>query len=297
MRTLLALVLAATSWPALAALEIFACTPEWASLANEIGGERANVFSATNALQDPHHVEARPSLIARARRADLVVCTGAQLEIGWLPLVLTQSGNPQIQLGQRGYFEAASAARMIEVPQRVDRAMGDVHPAGNPHLHLDPRNVSSVAKALAQRMSLLDAQDASYFLDREIAFQKRWQAATLRWEREAEPLAGMPVVVYHKDLSYFIAWLGLREIGTLEPKPGVPPSAAHLSELLVSLKQTPAKAVVRSAYNDPRAADWLAQQAHVPAVVVPFTVGGTDGAKDLFGLYEDTIRRLKAVLQ
>jgi zinc/manganese transport system substrate-binding protein len=297
MRTLLALVLAATSWPALAALEIFACTPEWASLANEIGGERANVFSATNALQDPHHVEARPSLIARARRADLVVCTGAQLEIGWLPLVLTQSGNPQIQLGQRGYFEAASAARMIEVPQRVDRAMGDVHPAGNPHLHLDPRNVSSVAKALAQRMSLLDAQDASYFLDREIAFQKRWQAATLRWEREAEPLAAMPIVVYHKDLSYFIAWLGLREIGTLEPKPGVPPSAAHLSELLVSLKQTPAKAVVRSAYNDPRAADWLAQQAHVPAVVVPFTVGGTDGAKDLFGLYEDTIRRLKAVLQ
>jgi zinc/manganese transport system substrate-binding protein len=297
MRTLLALVLAATSWPALAALEIFACTPEWASLANEIGGERANVFSATNALQDPHHVEARPSLIARARRADLVVCTGAQLEIGWLPLVLTQSGNPQIQLGQRGYFEAASAARMIEVPQRVDRAMGDVHPAGNPHLHLDPRNVSSVAKALAQRMSLLDAQDASYFLDREIAFQKRWQAATLRWEREAEPLAAMPIVVYHKDLSYFIAWLGLREIGTLEPKPGVPPSAAHLSELLVSLKQTPAKAVVRSAYNDPRAADWLAQQAHVPAVVVPFTVGGTDGAKDLFGLYEDTITRLKAVLQ
>jgi zinc/manganese transport system substrate-binding protein len=297
MRTLLALVLAATSWPALAALEIFACTPEWASLANEIGGERANVFSATNALQDPHHVEARPSLIARARRADLVVCTGAQLEIGWLPLVLTQSGNPQIQLGQRGYFEAASAARMIEVPQRVDRAMGDVHPAGNPHLHLDPRNVSSVAKALAQRMSLLDAQDASYFLDREIAFQKRWQAATLRWEREAEPLAAMPIVVYHRDLSYFIAWLGLREIGTLEPKPGVPPSAAHLSELLVSLKQTPAKAVVRSAYNDPRAADWLAQQAHVPAVVVPFTVGGTDGAKDLFGLYEDTITRLKAVLQ
>jgi len=297
MRTLVALVLAASSWPALAALNIFACTPEWASLANEIGGERASIFSATNALQDAHHVEARPSLIARARRADLVVCTGAQLEIGWLPLVLTQSGNPKIQPGQRGYFEAASAARMIEVPQRVDRAMGDVHPAGNPHLHLDPRNVASVAKALAQRMSVLDVQDAGYFLDREIAFQKRWQAATLRWEREAEPLAGMPVVVYHKDLSYFIAWLGLREIGTLEPKPGVPPSAAHLAELLASLKQTPVKAVVRAAYNDPRAADWLAQQAQVPAVVVPFTVGGTDGAKDLFGLFEDTIARLKAALR
>lgn len=297
MRSLLALALAAAALPALAALNIFACTPEWASLANELGGERASVFSATGALQDPHYVEARPSLIARARRADLVVCTGAQLEVGWLPLVLSQSGNPKIQRGQRGYFEAAAAARMIEVPQRVDRAMGDVHPAGNPHLHLDPRNIASVAKALAQRMSVIDAQDAGYFLDREIAFQKRWQAATLRWEREAEPLAAMPIVVYHKDLSYLSAWLGLREVGTLEPKPGVPPSAAHLSELLASLRQTPAKAVVRSAYSDPRAADWLAREAQVPAVVLPFTVGGSDGAKDLFGLYEDTIVRLKAVLR
>jgi zinc/manganese transport system substrate-binding protein len=294
MRFLIVLLLAAAPLRALAALDIFACTPEWGALARELGGERASVYTATNALQDPHHVEARPSLIARARRADLVVCTGAELEIGWLPLVLTQSGNPKIQLGQRGYFEAASAAKLIEVPQRVDRAMGDVHASGNPHLHLDPRNIARVAKALAQRMSVLDAKDASYYLERELEFQKRWQAATLRWEREAEPLAGMPIVVYHKDLSYFIAWLGLREVGTLEPKPGLPPSAAHLAELLAGLKQSPAKAVVRSAYNDPRAADWLAHEARLPAVVVPFTVGGTEGAKDLYGLFEDTIVRLKA---
>jgi zinc/manganese transport system substrate-binding protein len=294
MRFLIVLLLAAAPLRALAALDIFACTPEWGALARELGGERASVYTATNALQDPHHVEARPSLIARARRADLVVCTGAELEIGWLPLVLTQSGNPGIQLGQRGYFEAASAAKLIEVPQRVDRAMGDVHASGNPHLHLDPRNIARVAKALAQRMSVLDAKDASYYLERELEFQKRWQAATLRWEREAEPLAGMPIVVYHKDLSYFIAWLGLREVGTLEPKPGLPPSAAHLAELLAGLKQSPAKAVVRSAYNDPRAADWLAHEARLPAVVVPFTVGGTEGAKDLYGLFEDTIVRLKA---
>jgi zinc/manganese transport system substrate-binding protein len=295
MRLMIVLLLAAAPWPALAALDIFACTPEWGALARELGGERASVYTATNALQDPHHVEARPSLIARARRADLVVCTGAELELGWLPLVITQSGNPRIQLGQRGYFEAASAAKLIEVPQRVDRAMGDVHAAGNPHLHLDPHNISSVAKALAQRMSVLDAADASYYLGREVEFQKRWQAATLRWEREAEPLKGMPVVVYHKDLSYFIAWTGMREVGSLEPKPGLPPSAAHLAELVAGLRQSPAKAVVRSAYNDPRAAGWLAREAKLPEVVVPFTVGGTEGAKDLFGLFEDTIARLKEV--
>lgn len=297
MRLFIALLLAAASWPALASLDIFACTPEWGSLAHEIGGERATVYTATNALQDPHHVEARPSLIARARRADLVVCTGAELEIGWLPLVLTQSGNAKIQLGQPGYFEAASAARLIEVPERVDRAMGDVHPLGNPHLHLDPHNILRVAKALAQRMSVLDAKDASYYIERELDFEKRWSAATARWEREAEPLKGQPFVVHHLNQSYLFAWLGMREVGTLEPRPGLPPSAAHLAELLASLKQTPAKAVLHAAYCDPRASEWLSREAHIPAVLMPFTVGGTERAKDLFGLYDDSIARLLAVLK
>jgi zinc/manganese transport system substrate-binding protein len=295
MRSIVALALAAVCWPALAALNIFACTPEWGSLAHEIGGDKASVYTATGALQDPHHVEARPSLIARARRADLVVCTGAELEVGWLPLVLTQSGNPKIQVGQGGYFEAASAARLIEVPERVDRAMGDVHAAGNPHLHLDPQNVSRVAKALAARMSVLDAQDASHYFERELAFQRRWREATARWERQAEPLRGLPLVTYHKDLSYLIAWLGMRQVGTLEPMPGLPPSTAHLAELLAALRRAPAKAVVRSAHQDPRGADWLAQQAGLPSVMLPFTVGGSERATDLFGLYDDTIARLLAV--
>ena len=292
-RVLIALVLAATAGP-VAALEVFACTPEWGALARELGGERARVYTATTALQDPHRIEARPSLIARARRADLVVCTGAELEAGWLPLVLAQSGNARIQPGQRGYFEAASAARLIEVPERVDRSMGDVHAAGNPHLHLDPRNVSRVAKALAARMSVLNATNASFFMARELDFQRRWAAASARWEREAAPLRGLPLVVHHKNLSYLIDWLGLREVGSLEPKPGIPPSAAHLADLLAALKLAPAKAVARAAYNDARAAEWLAREARIPAVVLPYTVGGTEGAKDLFGLYEDTLERLLA---
>lgn len=294
MRAILALLLWALALPAVG-LEVFACTPEWGALAQEIGGERASVFTATTALQDPHHVEARPSLIARARRAQLVVCTGAELETGWLPLVLTQSGNPAIQLGQPGYFEAASVARLIDVPQRVDRAMGDVHASGNPHLHLDPENVSRVAKALATRMNVVDPPGAAYYAARERDFQARWRAATQRWDREASPLKGLALVVHHKNLSYLFAWLGMREAGSLEPKPGLPPSAAHLAALLDSLRQAPAKAVVRAAYNDPRAAEWLAREARIPAVVLPYTVGGTERAKDLVGLYDDTLARLLQV--
>jgi zinc/manganese transport system substrate-binding protein len=295
MRLLLTAILALAAMQAQAALNILACTPEWGALAKELGGDKANVSVATTALQDPHRVEARPSLIARARNADLMVCTGAQLEIGWAPLLQTQSGNPKIQSGQPGYFEAASAVSLIEKPGSVDRSLGDVHPAGNPHLHLDPRNVAAVAAALAERMASIDAPQAAYYRAREKDFAARWKEAVARWEKQAAPLKGMPLVLYHKDLSYLVNWLGMREIGALEPKPGIPPSTAHLTELLERLKRTPAKAVVRSAYNDPRPADWLAERAKIASVLLPYTVGGTERAKDLFGLYEDTIARLLAV--
>jgi len=277
---------------AMAALNIFACTPEWGSLAKELGGDKASVYVATTALQDPHKIEARPSLIARARNADLIVCTGAELEIGWLPLVQSQSGNAKIQAGRPGYFEASSVATMIEKPERFDRSMGDVHPLGNPHIHLDPANIAKVAAALGERMSALDAPERAYYAERTSAFVARWKEATVRWEREAAPLKGLALVVYHRDLSYLVRWLGMREVGSLEPKPGLPPSTAHLSELLARLGRDPAKAVARSAYNDPRAAEWIAERAKIRLVVVPFTVGGSDRAKDLFGLYDDTIAKL-----
>lgn len=287
-------LMAFATLPAAAALNIFACTPEWGALAKELGGDKANVYTATNALQDPHHVEARPSLIARARSADLVVCTGAELEVGWLPLVLTQAGNPRIRPGQPGYFEAARHVPMLEVPVRLDRAQGDVHPGGNPHVHLDPRNIEKIAAALGERMAQLDAAEAETYRARAKAFLARWAQARARWETDAAPLSGMAVVVHHKNLSYLNAWLGLREIGSLEPKPGLPPTASHMSELLARLAKDPAKAVARAAYNDPRAAEWLSAQAKIPAVVLPFTVGGTPQARDLFSLFDDTLARLLA---
>ena len=277
---------------ALAALNIFASTPEWGALARELGGDKANVYVASTALQDPHRIEARPSLIARARSADLMVSTGAQLEIGWLPLVQQQSGNTKIQSGQPGYFEAASVVPLIEKPSSVDRSQGDVHPDGNPHIHLDPRNVERVAAALAERMAQLDPAQAGDYAQRSTAFLARWREATGRWEKQAAPLKGMPLVVYHRDMSYLNSWLGMRAVGALEPKPGLPPSTAHLTQLLDQLARTPAAAVVRAAYNDPRPAEWLAERAKIPVVVLPYTVGGTEQAKDLFSLYDDTLARL-----
>ena len=277
---------------AAAALNIFACTPEWGALSKEVGGEKTNVYVATNALQDPHRVEARPSLIARARSADLVVCTGAQLEIGWLPLVLTQAGNAKIQAGQPGYFEAARFAAMLEVPASVDRSQGDIHPGGNPHVHLDPRNIAKAAAALSERMAQLDPSGADGYRARTKAFLERWREAIIRWEKEAAPLKGMPIVVYHKNMSYLIAWLGMGEVGALEPKPGLPPTASHLSELRAQLQRDPAKAILLAAYNDPRGGDWLSGQAKIPVLILPFTVGGSEKAQDLFGLFDDSIARL-----
>lgn len=281
--------------PALAALNIFACEPEWGALAKELGGDKVNVYVATNARQDPHHIEARPSLIARARSANLVVCTGAELEVGWMPLVQTQSGNANIQRGQPGYFEAARYVTMLEIPQRLDRAQGDVHAAGNPHIHLDPRNVAKVAAALSERLSQIDGAQAGYYRAQTKAFLDRWQQATTRWESQAAPLKGLPLVVYHKNMTYLFNWLGMREVGALEPKPGLPPTTAYLSDLLSRLSKDPAKAVVSAAYNDPRAGEWLAERAKIPAVTLPFTVGGSDKAKDLFGLFDDTLSRLLAI--
>ena len=281
--------------PAFASLNILACEPEWGALAKELGGDKVNIYVAVNALQDPHRIEARPSLIARARSADLVVCTGAELEIGWMPLLQTQSGNPKIQLGQPGFFEAAHYVVLIEVPLRVDRALGDIHPQGNPHVHMDPRNIAKIGAALTERMAQLDPAEAEYYRTRAKAFNERWQQAIVRWEKAGVPLKGMAIVVYHKNMSYLSNWLGLREVGSLEPKPGLPPTASHLSELLANLARDPAKAVVRSAYNDPRSAEWLSERAKIPSVMLPFMVGGTDKAQDLFSLFDDTLARLLAV--
>jgi zinc/manganese transport system substrate-binding protein len=287
-----ALLCAATLVPAHAALSVFATLPEWGALVREIGGDKVKVYTATNALQDPHHVEARPSLIARARSADLVVATGAELEVGWLPLVLQQSGNSRVQPGTDGYFEAASAVPLLGRPTRLDRAEGDVHPQGDPHIQTDPRNIARVAAALVERMAQLDAGDAAAFRANYQQFSQKWNAAVARWTEQAAPLKGVPIVVQHKGFTYLEAWLGLKEVAALEPKPGMDPTTSHLAEVLETLKRQPAKMILRAAYLSDRPSQWLSERAHIPVVTLPFTVGGDDAAKDLFGLFDDTVQRL-----
>lgn len=293
MRFLLACIVAVSA-PAQAQLKVLATTADWSALTTEIGGDKVNVYTATNALQDVHQVSAKPSLVARARSADLLVANGAELEIGWLPVLLQESGNARIQPGAPGYFEATSAVRLIDVPTAVDRSMGDIHPLGNPHIQLDPRNVAAVAKALALRLAAIDPANAAYYQGRGAQFQTRWQQAMTRWATQAAPLKGVPVVVVHKDQSYLVRWLGMQELAAIEPKPGVPPSAGYLSSLVTKLSVTPPKLIMINAYNDPKAAQWLAGRVKAPVVTLPFSVGGTADAKDLFGLFDDTLAQLLA---
>jgi zinc/manganese transport system substrate-binding protein len=294
---LVAVALLAAATPARAALNLFACEPEWAALATELGGKDVSVFTATNALQDPHQIQARPALIAHLRGADLVVCTGAELEVGWMPVLLRQAANGRVQPGNPGYFEATHYVRLLEVPSRLDRAEGDVHAAGNPHIQGDPRNIRAVAVALGQRMAQIDDTHAQEYARRTDAFLKRWDAAMARWQAEAAPLKGLKVVVHHKDWIYLLDWLGMKEVATIEPKPGVPPGSAYLARLLDEIPQKGARMILYAAYQEPRPAEFVSEKSHLPAVKLPFTVGGTDAAGTLSGFFEDTIERLLAALE
>jgi zinc/manganese transport system substrate-binding protein len=289
---LTSLLLLAASSPAAAGLNVFACEPEWAALVTELGGDQVSVYSATTAHQDPHHIQARPSLIARVRRADLVICSGAELEIGWLPMLLRQASNPAVMPGRPGHFEAAGFIERLEVPTDLDRSMGDIHASGNPHVHLDPRRLLQIAAALGERLAEIDPAGASYYQQRHVDFTTRWQQAITRWELKAAPLKGKRMVVHHMDWVYLFAWLGIETAGELEPKPGLPTTATHLATLKSALAQNGASLIVHTAYQSDRASNRLSQMSGIPLVELPYTVGGAMGTDDLFGLFDVTLERL-----
>lgn len=280
--------------PAQAAINIFACEPEWGALAGELVAPDAQIYVATNALQDPHQIQARPALIARLRQADLVVCTGAELEIGWMPMLLRQAANGKVQPGQPGYFEATQAVTLRDIPTKLDRADGDVHAAGNPHVQGDPRNMRAIGVALGARLAQIDPARAPLYAQRQQAFVAKLDTAIARWQAQAAPLKGVKVVVHHKDWSYLLAWLGMEEVGTIEPKPGVPPGSASLAQLIDSMSRNGARLILYAAYQEKRPAEFVSAKSGLPAVMLPFTVGGTAEAKDLFALYDDTLARLLA---
>jgi zinc/manganese transport system substrate-binding protein len=208
-----------------------------------------------------------------------------------------ESGNARIQPGRAGYFEAAEHVRLLEKSARADRSQGDVHPGGNPHFQADPRNLPKVANALAQRLAQLDPANAATYAERNQDFQKRMTTAIARWEKDAAGLRGVPVVVHHRSWTYLADWLGLKVVADLEPKPGIEPSVSSLAGLLDQLKRQPAKLILRTGYQSPKPSEWLADHAGIAAVELPYTVGGSAAAKDLFSLFDDTISKLNGALK
>jgi zinc/manganese transport system substrate-binding protein len=291
-RLLIALALALAAPVAHAALKVFACEPEWDALTRELGGDSVEVYSATTAQQDPHRVQARPSLIAQLRQADLLVCTGADLEAGWLPVLLRQARNPAVQPGQPGHFLAADQVTLLEVPTSLDRAEGDVHPQGNPHIQVDPRRIAAVAAALGRRLAQVDAGNAAGYAARTDGFVKSWRDATTRWEQRAAPLRGRRYVVHHREWVYLFDWLGLQTAGAIEPKPGLPPAAGHLAALRQQLVARRPDGIVRSPLSDPKAVEWLATETGLPVIELPQTVGATADAGSLPALFDAIVDRL-----
>lgn len=291
-RSIIVLTLLLCSGAAQADLKVFTCEPEWQSLVEALGGDLVRAQSGTTALQDPHYIQARPSLISKVRQADLLVCTGAGLESGWLPQLLSKANNARVRPGNPGFFEASAYVRRLEVPGSLDRSRGDVHPQGNPHVQTNPHNIAVIAQALGERMATLDPVHGDAYRSRTADFLARWSSAIEQWELRAAGLRGKRMITHHRSWVYLADWLGLQELASLEPVPGVPPTAAHLGDLLHRAGSERADFIIRAPYQSEKASMWLSERTGIPALLLPLSVGGTTAATDLFGMFNDIIDRL-----
>jgi zinc/manganese transport system substrate-binding protein len=279
-----------------AAVNVFTCEPEWAALAQELGGDRLDIYSATTALQDPHHIQARPSLIAKARKADLLICTGAELEVGWLPLLLRKAGNARIQPGQPGHFITSGFVELLEKPEKLDRSLGDIHASGNPHIHTDPHNIAVIAVKLQQRLVELDPAHAEIYTNRYATFKRKWQHAVDAWRKQARPVSGVDVIVHHDYWSYLIRWLELKKVATLEPVPGVAPSTRHLSQIKQMLNQYRVSMIIDTNYMNDKPVQWLAKQTDIAVVTLPATVD-YQGGETLYQWFDNVTGLLAGAVQ
>ena len=270
-RCFTAVLLLASGMPAWAHLNIFACEPEWAALAKELA-PKAHIFSATKAKQDPHQVQARPGLISQLHKADLAICSGAELEAGWLPALQLKASNKKVLTDQPGLFFAADQVETIDKVQHASPLMGDVHPEGNPHLHLDPHRLLEIARQLAQRMGEINPGAKKQYQENFDRFAKQWKQKIKGWEEKTKSLKGMQVISYHTNFNYFFQWLGINMIGDLEPKPGLPPTSKHLAELLDKTQKHKIDAIIYAPYQDERGARWLSSKSGIPVAQLPFTV-------------------------
>ncbi len=269
---ILVIALLACSFGARADFRVFACEPEWADLVRALVPE-ANITVATNAWQDPHYIEARPSLIAAMRNSDLAVCTGASLEAGWLPALIQRAANSRIAENREGLFYAASYTHLHQPHDHVDRSMGDVHPEGNPHFHLNPHAVPEVMDGLVKRLpQVAPAEEIKVMRALHLRWKMRWEQSQEHWETLMPDLRGMKVVVQHSSFDYLLRYAGIEAVLDLEPKPGLPPTPSHLNRVLNDPRLADASVIVISPYQDPKPAQWLAERAGLPVLVLPTTL-------------------------
>ncbi|OUT78663.1 MAG: hypothetical protein CBB82_02135 [Betaproteobacteria bacterium TMED22] len=270
---------------------VLACEPEWESLAMEIGGDLIKVDSATHGQQNPHFIRVKPSLMSKIRRTDLIVCSGADLEVGWLPLLL-RNGNKGVQVGQPGHLLISDYVTNIEIPDVLDRSLGDIHPQGNPHVHLDPQIIIEAAALIEARLSILDPNNAEIYKSNLKSFNARWATALQNWIIAAESLKGKSVITHHKSFSYLLKFLGMNTLTSLEERPGIPPSARHLAKVVSVIEKTPPLAVITAPYDPDGPNEWVAKKTNVRVITLPYTIGGSSEATDLFTLYDQTIELL-----
>jgi zinc/manganese transport system substrate-binding protein len=289
MKTRLA-VLAVLLLPALplrAQVKVVATTEDLASLAREVGGDRVKVDGMARGYQDPHFVEAKPSFIFTLAKADLLIAVGRELEIGWLPPLVTQSRNAKIQPGGAGYLDASLTARILEIPQgQVTRAMGDVHPSGNPHYWLDPGNGRRIAQAIQKKLSELVPAEAAYFAQRYADFDRRLGEAEKRWDAAMAPFKGMKIVTYHRSWANFVDRFKLDVIGYVEPKPGVPPSPQHTIDLMGEMKRQGVKVLLVEPYFDSKTPNAIGRETGAHVLTMPPSVGGEKAITDYIQLFD-----------
>ena len=275
-------------------IQIMTATTDLASLAQEVGGDKVEVESIARGYQDPHFVDAKPSFLLKLKRADLLIVVGLELEIGWLPPLITQSTNPKIQVGAPGYFDASRFAKILEIPSgQVTRAEGDVHPLGNPHYWLDPENAGRIAKGIADKLSEMRPSDAAYFAQRYADFEQRLKQADQRWLQEMKPYDGRKIVTYHRSWPNFAEHFHLNVVGYVEPRPGIPPSPQHTVELIQQMKRDNVKVIVVEPYFDLKTPNAIARETGGQVLVLPPSVGGEKEITDYFKLFDFNIAKLK----
>jgi len=279
-------------------LNVITTTEDLASIAREVGGDRVTVESISRGYQDPHFVEAKPSFILKLQKADVLVTVGREMEIGWLPPLITQSRNAKVQVGANGYVDASAQARILDIPQgQITRAMGDVHPQGNPHYWLDPENGKVVGKEIAEKLSQLRPNDRAFFEQRLNAFVARLSDAEKRWAAMMAPYKGTQVVTYHRSFPNFAERFGLEVIGYVEPRPGIPPSPQHTLDLINEMKQKNVKLVLVEPYFDLKTPNSIGRATGAEVLVMPPSVGGVKDVTDYFTLFDYDINLLIGALK